>query len=39
MTIVELMTFVGFAGMCFSAGFAVGKLVSKLTEHNKNDRR
>ena len=36
MTVIEFMTVIGFAGLFFSAGFAVGRIVERLS--NKKDR-
>lgn len=37
MTVIEFMTVMGFAGLFFSAGFAVGRIVERLS-HSKNNR-
>ena len=38
MTVIEYMTVVGFAGLFFSAGFAIGRIVKRLI-NSKNNRR
>ena len=38
MTVLEFMTVIGFAGLFFSAGFAVGRIVERLS-NTKNDRQ
>ena len=38
MTVLEFMTVMGFAGLCFSAGFAIGRVVERLSI-KKNDRQ
>ena len=38
MTVIEYMTVVGFAGLFFSAGFAIGRIVARLI-NSKNNRR
>ena len=38
MTVIEYMTVVGLAGLFFSAGFAIGRIVERLI-NSKNNRR
>ena len=38
MTVIEYMTVVGFAGLFFSARFAIGRIVERLI-NSKNNRR
>ena len=39
MTIVEFMAVIGFAGLFFSAGIAVGRIIERFDSHSKNNRR